>query len=304
MKFLKLARAFREGWTSFVRNSWLSAATIIVLVLSLYVVGSTLFIGMIAKELIGNVEKNVSISVYFKPEIDEARIKEIQSDIEKNPLVASTEYMSREQALEKFKKDNENDEIITKALEEIGENPLFASVAVRSNSQEQYNELATYLEGSFAEEANNVNYGKNKEIIEKLNKIILSVERIGLILGSIFIIISVLITFNTIRMSLFARKDDFEVMRLVGASNLYIKIPPIFEGMLYGLFSSLTTIVLIGATAYGGMSLVGGRGIIAKEQILSFYISNLWIVGGVVLVAGLFIGLIGSAIAISRYLKA
>jgi len=304
MKFLKLARAFNEGWTSFVRNSWLSVATIIVLVLSLYVVGNTLFIGMMARELIENIEENVSISVYFKPEIDETKIKEIQNELNKNHLVASTKYVNRDQSLEKFIKDNENDEIITEALKEIDGNPLFSSIVVRSNNQEQYSELAGYIENNFTEEINNVNYGKNKDIIEKLDKIISSAERIGLILGSIFIAIAILITFNTIRMSLFARRDEFEVMRLVGASNLYIKVPPIFEGIFYGFFSSLIAIVLIGITAYGGMSLIGGKGLIAKEEILSFYLSNLWIIGGVILLTGLFIGLISSTIAISRYLKA
>lgn len=304
MKILKLTRGFKEGWTSFVRNSWLSIATVIVLVLSLYVIGSTLFIGIIAKELIKNIEENISVSVYFKPGVKEERVKEIEGEIRKNSFVASTEYTSREQALDNFSKDNEGDEIITEALKEIGENPLFASITIRSNSQEQYGELARYMENNFTEEVSNVNYGKNKEIIEKLDRIISSAERIGLILGLIFIIIAVLITFNTIRMSLFARRDDFEVMRLVGASNLYIKVPPIVEGIIYGFFSSLITVILIGATAYGGFNIIGGRGVIAKEEILSFYLNNLWIIGGAVLIMGLFVGLISSAIAISKYLKA
>ena len=164
--------------------------------------------------------------------------------------------------------------------------------------------VSRYIENNFSEEINNINYGKNKEIIEKLDKIISTAEKAGLTLGSIFIMIAILITFNTIRMSLFVRKDDFEVMRLVGASNLYIKIPPIVEGVIYGFFSCLITLILIGGTAYGGMSLIGGKGIIAKEQILTFYFNNLWIVGGVVLVIGLLIGLVSSTIAISRYLKA
>lgn len=304
MKFQKLLRAFKEGWTSFVRNSWLSIATIIVLVLSLYVVGSTIFVGMVAKELIGKVEKNVSISVYFNPEIEEGRIKEIQSEIENNSLVSSTEYISRDDALDKFKKENETDEIIMEALDEIGENPLFASIIVRANGQNQYEELAGFIENTFPDEINNVNYGKNKEIINRLDNIVSSVRTTGLVLGIIFIAIAILITFNTIRMSLFARKDDFEVMRLVGASNLYIKFPPIFEGVLYGFFASLITIVMVGATAYGAMSFVGGRGVIDKQEILSFYLNNLWIIGGIILLAGLFIGLVSSMIAISRYLKA
>jgi|AntRauTorckE6833_2_1112554.scaffolds.fasta_scaffold25340_2 cell division transport system permease protein len=303
MKFLKLIRSFREGWTNFIRNSWLSAATIIILVLSLYVVGSTLFMGMVARELIRNVEENVSISVYFDPEVDEERISEIQKEIEANPVVASVVYISKDEALDKFAKENEDDEIITEALQEIGENPLFSSLSVRSLDQNTYDGLSQEIESNYAQEINNINYGKNKDIIERLSNIISSIERMGAILGVVFITIAILITFNTIRMTLFTRRDDFEVMRLVGASNLYIKAPPIFEGVLYGFFSAIITIVLIGITAYGAMSFIGGRGIIAKEQIISFYIGNLWIIGGAIILGGLLIGLISSAVAISRYLK-
>lgn len=304
MKILKLTRAFKEGWTSFVRNSWLSVTTIIVLVLSLYVVGSTLFIGMASRELVNNVKENVSISAYFNPDISEARIKEIQGEIQNNPSVTSAEYISRDQALEKFKKDNENDEIIMEALEEIGENPLFSSIVISARNQGAYEEIANNIESSFPNEINSVNYKKNKSAIERLERIISSTKKTGIILGSIFIIITILITFNTIRMNLFSRKDDFEVMRLVGASNLYIKFPPIFEGVLYGFFSSIITIVLIGITAYWEMVLIVGEGVIAKEDVHSFYLNNLWVIGGLILLTGLFIGLISSAIAITKYLKA
>jgi cell division transport system permease protein len=259
--------------------------------------------GMVARELIRNVEENVSISVYFDPEVDEERISEIQKEIEANPVVASVVYISKDEALDKFAKENEDDEIITEALQEIGENPLFSSLSVRSLDQNTYDGLSQEIESNYAQEINNINYGKNKDIIERLSNIISSIERMGAILGVVFITIAILITFNTIRMTLFTRRDDFEVMRLVGASNLYIKAPPIFEGVLYGFFSAIITIVLIGITAYGAMSFIGGRGIIAKEQIISFYIGNLWIIGGAIILGGLLIGLISSAVAISRYLK-
>lgn len=302
MKLLKLGRTFKEGWTIFIRNSWLSVATISVLFLSLYVIGATLLTGMVANELIGNIEKNVSIGVYFKPDIDESRIKEIENEIKNNGDVASVEYISKEQALAKFSDDNKDNPVIAEALNEIGENPLLSSAVIKANDQKKYGQLVSYIEDNFSEEINNINYGKNKDVIERLGKIVATVRKIGIILGSVFIVIAILITFNAIRLSLYVRKREFDVMRLVGASNLYIKAPSIFEGMFYGIFASILAILAIAGTAYSGLPLV--RGLISRNDVINFYLSNFLIIGGSILVAGLLVGIVSSMIAIRKYLKA
>ncbi len=303
MKFLKLKRAFKEGWIIFVRNSWLSVATVSVLLLSLYIIGNTILIGMVAKELISGIEKNVNISVYFKSDISEERIKQIEDEIKKNDKVSSVEYISKEQALEKFSSDSKDDPVIAGALEEIGENPLLSSLVIHANSQADYAQLAEYIQNNFTDDINNVNYDANRDTIDRLDKIISSVKKVGIILGTVFVVIAILITFNAIRLSLYVRKREFDVMRLVGASNLYIKAPSIFEGMFYGFFASVLAIGLVVATAYTGMPLVI-KGLISKEQIIQFYLNNLLLIGGVILLAGLGIGIVSSMIAIKKYLKA
>ncbi len=302
MKLLKLGRTFKEGWTIFVRNSWLSVATVSVLFLSLYVIGATLLTGMVANELIGNIEKNVSIGVYFKPDIDESRIKEIENEIKNNEDVSSVEYVSKEQALDKFSNDNKDDPVIADALNEIGENPLLSSIIVKAKDQKKYGQLVDYIESNFSEEMNNINYGKNKDVIERLGKIVATVRKIGIILGAVFISIAILITFNAIRLSLYVRKREFDVMRLVGASNLYIKAPSIFEGMFYGFFASVLAIIAIAGTAYSGLPLI--QGLISRNDVINFYLSNFLVISGSILVAGLLVGVVSSMIAIRKYLKA
>ena len=303
MKLLKLKRSLKEGWTVFVRNSWLSVATISVLFLSLYIVGSTLLIGMVAKELVGNIEKNVSISVYFKPDVSEERINQIKDEIKKGGKVYSIDYISKDQALEKFSSENKDDPVIAGALKEIGENPLLSSLVVRANNQADYSQLAEEIGNKYKDDINNINYGKNKDVIEKLNKITSSAKKVGLILGIVFVAIAILITFNTIRLSLFVRRKEFDIMRLVGASNLYIKAPSIFEGIFYGVFASILAILAVVATAYTAMPMVI-KGLITKDQIINFYLNNLLLIGGVILVVGLLIGIVSSMIAIKKYLKA
>ena len=303
MKLLKLGRTFKEGWTIFVRNSWLSVATVSVLFLSLYIIGNTLLIGMVTKELIGNIEKNVSISIYLKPDTGSERVVEIEDDLKKNSAVASVEYIDKDRALEKFSNDNKDDPIIANALDEIGENPLLSSLVIKAKNQKDYNQLAKYVEDNFGDDINNINYGKNKDVIDRLGKIITSIKKIGITLGSVFMIIAILITFNAIRLSLYVRKKEFDVMRLVGASNLYIKAPSIFEGMFYGFFASLLAIIFVVITTYSGMPLII-QGLISRDQMVTFYLDNFLLISGVIMLAGLSIGVMSSMIAIKKYLKA
>lgn len=302
MKFLKFKRAFKEGWTSFKRNSWLTVATIGVLSLSLFIIGSTLLIGMSANELIKNIEKNVNISVYFKDSIGEERINEIKKSVEQKPEVFSAEYISKEVAFEKFSKNNEGNETISEALKEIGENPLFSSLIITAKSKDQYESLAQYMEGTYKDEIDRINYGKNKAVINRLGNVVSVMEKIGLTTGLVFIVIAILVTFSAIRISLYARKKQFDIMRLVGASNLYIKMPSIFEGMFYGFFSALIASIFILAISYSGVPVLG-EGVIPKEEMFRFYMNNLWKIGGLVLLMGLLIGVISSMISIRRYLK-
>lgn len=301
MKFLKLKRVILEGWTSFKRNTWLTVATVGVLSLSLFVIGNTLFIGMSAHELIENIEKNVNISIYFKNSTEESRIVEIKNDLEKRPEIAKVEYISKEAALEKFTKDHEKDEVIIEALDEIGENPLFSSLVLTANDQSSYESLVKYVENNFNEDVDRINYGRNKAVIEKLGRSTAMVQKFGLTLGLVFIMIAILVTFSAIRMSLYTRKKEFDIMRLVGASNLYIKIPSIVEGIIYGLVASIIAIIFIAIIGYVGIPMA--KDVIPEDQIISFYFEIIWKISLMVVFSGVIIGVLSSVISIRKYLK-
>lgn len=301
MKTLKLKRVIKEGWVSFRRNTWLTVATVGVLSLSLFVIGNTLFVGMSAHELIENIEKNVNISIYFKNSVEESRIMEIKKDIEQRPELASVEYISKESALEKFSKDNEGNEVILDAIDEIGDNPLFSSLVLTAKDQTHYDILVKYLENNFQEEIDRINYGKNKAVIEKLGRSTAMIQRVGTAIGLVFILIAILVTFSAVRMSLYTRKKEFDIMRLVGASNIYIRTPFIVEGIMYGLVSSIIAMIFIALSSYGGIPMA--QGVIPKEEMISFYLESIWKIGIILLFTGVFIGVLSSVISIRKYLK-
>lgn len=301
MKFLKFKRVALEGWRSFRRNTWLTVATVGILSLSLFVIGNTLFIGMSAHEMMESIEKNVNISVYFKNNVEESRINEIKSELEKRPEIAKVEYISKDAALDKFTKDHDGDEVIKEALEEIGENPLFSSLVLTANNQSGYDSLVKYVENNFKEDIDRINYGRNKATIEKLNKSTTMIRRNGLINGLIFILISVLVTFSAVRMSIYNRKKEFDIMRLVGASNLYIRMPLLIEGAFYGLSASLIAFVCIAAVSYSQISL--DQSVIPRAESMRFYFEVIWKIGLIIVFSGVGIGVLSSCISIRKYLK-
>lgn len=302
MKVLKLWRTFKEGFQNFVRNGWLSVATITILTVSLYLISLTFMIGVTANLLLKNVQEKINISIYFKPSMQEEEITNIKNKISGFKEIKSVEYVSKEQALQEFLQIGNNDPAIKQALDEIGENPLLASLVIKANQIEQYDTINQAIENSdFRDDVSRINYEKNKIIIERLNKIIKFSKEIGLILGLIFVLIAILITFNAIRITIYSHKQEFEIERLVGASNLYIRMPFVFEGFLYGISASIVSAVLLLITAKVLSKFTEKA--IDQGNLMSVYLANFWPIFGILVVLGVFLGVISSFIAIRRYLK-
>jgi cell division transport system permease protein len=302
MRLLKLWRTLKEGFSNFVRNGWLSVATISILTISLYLISLTFMIGITADLLLKNVQEKINISIYFNPGIAEDEILNIKNRLETYKEIKSVDYVSSDQALQEFLSLGNNDPAIQQALDEIGENPLLASLVIKANQSDQYDAINQAIEKSdFREEISRINYEKNKVVIERLNKIVSFSKEIGLILGAIFIMIAVLITFNAIRITIYSHKQEFEIERLVGASNLYIRMPFIFEGIFYGVSASIVSVILLLITAKLISSFV--QRTISNDKLMSLYLSNFWSIFGILFLMGVFLGVISSFIAIRRYLK-
>ncbi len=302
MKLLKLWRTFKEGIRNFYRNGWLSFATVSVLSISLYIMSVTILVAIGAGTAAKNIQEKINISVYFNPEVKEERILEVKDKLAGYREIKSIEYVSKNQALDDFLKNSGNDPSITEALKEIGENPLLASLVIKAQSPEQYEIISNAIrQSNFNEEISRTNYEKNKEAIGKLNDFIHLVEKAGFILGSIFVLIAILITFNTIRITIYSHKQEFEIMRLVGASNMYVRMPHVFEGIFYGTASAAFALILLFITAEFVAPVIQKD--IAKEVIMSFYFQYLGFTALFLFFSGIMLGVISSYIAIRKYLK-
>lgn len=300
-------RIIRSGVTSFSRNTVVSLASILIMTVTLFVIGATLFLNAILSFSLAQIEERVDINVYFYPNAPVERIAEFREDLETLPEIASLEFVSREDAIEAFRLRHADDFLTLQALDELDENPLGASLNIRATDSSQYEAIASFIESGTELSAGSsaivekVNFRQNEKIIERLNVITDTARRLGLALTLFFVIISILITFNTIRLTIYVSREEISVMRLVGAENRYIRGPFMVEGVLYGLIATVLTLVLFfpltwwiskHTTAFfGGLNL------------FEYYVSNMLQIIIILLVAGMLLGMISSFIAIRKYLK-
>ena len=302
MKSNKLKRTFKEGFDNFYRNGWLTFATVSVLAISLYIISMTGMLGVTANIVLKNIQDKINISVYFNQDVKEDNILKIKDDLTGFKEIKSIEFVSKDKALEQFKKFGDGNPSISQALDELGDNPLLSALVIKTKNINQFDIVAKSIStSSFSNDISRIDFQENKAAIEKLTSIIKIVEQVGLTLGIVFIVIGVLITFNAIRLTMYAHKHEFEIMRLVGASNTYISMPFIFEGILYGVVSAIVVLILLFITSKFLAPLTAGS--IEGGDIVSFYFHNFFTIFGLLFISGIGLGTLSGIIAIRRYLK-
>lgn len=303
MKTIKLFRTFNEGTQNFRRDRWLTVATVMVMTLALYLIGVSFFLGFGILSVMSNIEDRINVSVNFDFDVEEKEILEIKKEIEDLQIseIKNVQYISRDDAFVKFKEQEKDNEDIMGALDILGENPFPASLVITAKQISHYQKIDEYLKKEYSNKIMSTNHDKNQQTINELHNFILFIRNIGLALGIILIVIATLVNFNTVRMSLYVNRKEFEIMRLVGASNLYVKLPTIFEGLLYGLTSALITILALIVTVYASDPFI--RKMLPDVKIAEFYTSNIIEISFVLLILGIALGVVSSYIAVRRYLE-
>jgi cell division transport system permease protein len=300
---LIFVRTFKESIKNLWRNGLLSIASISIIAVSLCLISIVYLTTTSVNNFINDLQQKVNITVYFKSDVAEEDILKVKDDLKNYSEIKTVDYVSKDKALEDFKSKNSDNPTIVKSLEEIGDNPLLASLNVRANDPNQYESVSTYIANApFKDDIFRVNYAKNKPTIEKLNESAKETRKVGTIIAFLFGFMATLITFNTIRITIYTRKQEIEVMRLVGASNTYIRLPFIFEGITYGIIASFIAMVLLFITIKFLMPMVSLKTISAAALLSTFY-SDFMIVLALQLFIGVIIGVFSGMIAISKYLK-
>ena len=303
----KLRRVLRSGFFGFWRNGYVSLASILVMFVTLSVIGTLIFVGAVLNITLTELRNKVDVNVYFLTTAPEPDILSLQTKIESLPEVARVEYVSRDQVLTNFRERHANDQITLQALDELGENPFGASLNIKAREPSQYEGIANFLNedsilGSGGEKIiDNINFFENRTAIDKLSRIIDSAERLGFALSITLIVVSIIITFNTIRLAIYVSRDEISVMQLVGASKNYIRGPFVVTGVIVGLISGLLTVIIFLPVSYwlGGLT----QNFFIGFNIFDYYLRNLIQMFLLIVGSGVVIGAISSFLAVRKYLK-
>ena len=304
MNKITTKRLILSGVTNFFRNIWVSIAATSMVAITLFIISTILVFYTLTVLSIQNSTDKVGVATaYFKDSVTETEIGNVRNEIEALPGIKSVDYTSKAQAQELFKQRHQNEPILLETLNEFtsADSPIPASLAVRADSLSDYPEIyATLTSDRYAAYFETVR--DNQKVIDKLHSIINFITRFGLILAVIFIMVTIMVTFNTIRLTIYNRREEVEIMRLVGATNWYIRWPFMIEGILYALFATAFVSIIVLVLLF----MLSGR----IEQFLSIstlgtslFKAIFWKIVIVNLVASIGLGLIASGIAMRRYLK-
>jgi cell division transport system permease protein len=301
-------RVISGGTKNFVRSGAVSFATVLIMTVTLMIIGFLIFLSALLSFTLAQIENKVDVSVYFTTTAAEGDILNLKDQLQQLPAVETVTYTSADDALQQFKDRHANDQLTLNALNELGDNPLGASLSIKAYDPTQYQSIVDYISSDNALQSagvsiiDHIDYYENETVINRLTAAIHDTERAGLIIVIVFAIASTIIALATVRLAIYSSRDEIAVMRLVGASNAYVRGPFIVAGIIAGVLSALITLIIFTPiTWYLGANYTSW---LAGFDVFSYYISHFVLIFAVLVGSGILLGGFASWLAVSRYLRA
>lgn len=306
MLWTTIKRIIKAGFVNFWRNGSVSVSAVFVMVIALFMIGSTLLLTAFLGTTLKEIEDKIDINIYLTPQASESAILDLKKALETFPEVREISYVKSEDALVAFRERHKDDHRIIQALDEVGANPLTSVLNIKAKESSQYEGIAKALEGESALSAGSlsiigkVNYNDNKVAIDRLSRLITGVKKLGGMITAIMIGISILITFNTIRLAIYIAREEIGVMRLVGGNKEYIRGPFVIEGIIYGFVAGLLTVILFYPLTYWLKSTT--QGFYGGIDLLHYFVANFIQIFFIIMLSGIALGATSSYLAVRKYL--
>jgi cell division transport system permease protein len=306
-RLITLERIIKNGVVSFGRNIWIAIAAIAMMGITLTILLFAVVANATFGHTIDDITSHIDVSVYLKDEVTEQQRADLISQLKGVDNVKSVEFISKEAALKTYREQNANNKDLLAAISET-DNPLPASVVVKPADPNRIDSIKSFLDKPeiAALQSDPTSYsGDRKAAIDKITSATHFFQQAGVIGIIVFMIISMLIIFNTIRMAIFNRRDELVIMRLLGATPGYIRGPFIVETMLYGAVAAIISlVVVISLFAIASSTLeASSLGLLDIDYSSNFFRDNLWLILTAQIAVGILIGAASSAVATRRYLK-
>jgi cell division transport system permease protein len=307
-RFRTLLRIVHAGMVNFLRNATLAIAAMAVMVVTLTIVLFSLVANATFTNTIAQITDKIDISVFLNDDVTATQKNKLLKDIKALPNVKSVEYLSKEEALASYAKNNTSSASIISAATVAG-NPIPATVRIKPNDLNRLDEIKAYLSKDSVKKlqtSGSPSYsGDRKKAIDNITHATNILREVGVIAVGVFAVISALIIFNTIQMAIFNRRDEITIERLLGASTTFIRGPFVVESIIYGILSAVISLLLINSVFVAASQALQASSLglldinFAHEYFNHHFLYLLLLQVGV----GILIGAASSVIATQRYLK-
>lgn len=298
-----LKRILKFSWTDFSRNRGNNFAAIFVLAVPILVATFLFLFQGFSHFVISQIQAKMDVTAFFKEDAVEQDILTVKDELLKlSSEIKSVQYISKEQALQEFTDRHKNDPDFIKALEEVGINPFLPSLNIITNNPYQYEKVSNFLEqGPYSQFIEKVDYSQKKDTIEKVFSITSNINRFGFILGAALFLVAILVVLNTIKLSIDGSKDEITTMKLVGASNWFIRGPFIVQGLICGLVAFLICLIASGLVIYFLSPKL--KVLTPGFSIFNYFMNNVGIIILIQVGFGVGLGALASLILVRSYLK-
>lgn len=306
-KFITLERIFKNGFVNFGRNIWLAIAAIAMMGITLTILLFAVVANATFSHTISDITSHIDVSVYLKDSVTDTQRSDLIGNLRGTDNVQAVAYVSKDQALKNYRAQNINNADLLAAVS-ITDNPLPASLVISPKDPNKLDAIKDYLDKPEVKalQSDPTSYsGDRKAAIDKIAKATHFFRQAGVVGIIVFIVISMLIIFNTIRMTIFNRRDELVIMRLLGATPGYIRGPFIVETMLYGVVAAAISLAICWALFAVASSTLqaSSLGLLDIKYSGDYFKNNLWLILTAQILAGIIIGALSSTVAARRYLK-
>ncbi|MDD2681276.1 MAG: permease-like cell division protein FtsX [Patescibacteria group bacterium] len=300
---LSFLRIIKFSLQDIARNIWLSIVTITILLLALLSINTMLTVQTVSDNAVNAVKEKIDISLYLNADASENNITALRSKIEAMPEVKSIVYTSKQTALESFRSKYRDNPEILQALRELGSNPLSPSLAITPSNFDETTNLVNSLRQIDSDIIESRDFSDNTAVVNKIQSITKRVSEVGLVIIFIFVLTSLLVVYNSIRVAVYTHKREIEIMRLVGASNYFIYMPFMFSAFIYAVISvslmiSIFYPFLTLFQPYLEVFLAG-----YNVNLVTYFVNNFWPIFGAQFGIILFITLVASFFAVRKYAR-
>lgn len=306
-RLITFMRIIKTGMQNFIRNATLAVAAIAVMLITLTIVLFSIIANATFGNTIQQITDRINVSVFLKDTVTTEQKDKLLADLKQVENVKSVEYLSKDDVLKEQQKPTEDNLEQQLAISQV-DNPYPATIHVKPVNPNKLQTIQTYLdkpEVRNLQSAKSSYSGQTKLALDNITRSTMFLRQAGLTAVIIFAVVSMLIIFNTIRMTIFNRRDELQIMRLLGASTSYIRGPFVVETIIYGIVSAVLSLTMVNSLFLVSASAfeASNFGLLDIKFAGDFFRQNFWLILGSQLGLGILIGAVSSIIATQRYLK-